>query len=767
MLWIINFYIKVFFIIKIYFASLEVISKMPLIKILHITNHPGTIQNINQVATYINTSDITPSPPNIPINLEITTHPWKYGYYVSKSNADEIFQSFRNEGILTQYDILLFTDTCMYARPFLQNLESHHCGIIIYITNRFDWGMQEIRDTGERAEYYNLFSHASSSRNAIDSGNRIHFIADNEYDIFYAKTKAQIDFAFPKCIRQSPYINMNINNNITNASSHPAEPIHTKFFIQNRGTPVSSYTGILDLLGIKYDVFDTVNRYRDRAHIAEYIGVLHLPYQVNIQSLMENLGYGIIHYVPSKSFFKKLLTDCDWYYWEERTQPPHLLEQSIELAEWYAPELASCFIYFDSWEDLATKYHSTTASICTSSSSLHSLCKRSQILEWVRTSNAENISKWITLFQRFLASRPTVVTMFYNVRKMDNDISDWHRAEATYYQLAGEFILKLPIPLVISMEPKNTALANLVMETRNGLGLGHITHINYERFEDTFFHQYIPRLEQLRGQYVIYNGNPRHETPRYITLNNNKFHFLETAISENKFGSDKYIWMDMGINHVAQKPMHILQWMYKIPPLVRQMCINPYLEPDKPRDLFINIFHHTAGGLITGSREYLLKYVELYKAKWAAILEEGWYQIDEAVMSMVQRDARALFTFYYGDYEGIIANYHAPDLSMNLIMEAAEKTVRYNRLDETFAIMVYLRPYFQMEWNQFSGHFYQFIQYNIICNWFGNKEALLDDVIGLINKKINSGDWYIRQVLENNKGVLQRYRNFNLINFIK
>ena len=79
---------------------------MPLIKILHITNHPGTIQNINQVATYINTSDNTSNE----IQLEITTHPWNYGYYVSKSQADEIFQLFRDGGIITRYDILLFTD---------------------------------------------------------------------------------------------------------------------------------------------------------------------------------------------------------------------------------------------------------------------------------------------------------------------------------------------------------------------------------------------------------------------------------------------------------------------------------------------------------------------------------------------------------------------------------------------------------------------------------------------------------------------------------
>ena len=731
--------------------------KMTLIKILHITNHHGTIQNINQMATYINTA--TPIP-NSGIELEINTHQWHYGYYINKSQADEIFQYFRD--IIESYDMILLTDTSMYARPFLQNLERHHCGIVIYITNRFDWGMQEIHDLRENAEYYDLFTQVSKT-----VGNRVQIIADNQYDQYYTQHKAGVRFAFPECVRLTPLVSDSTSTLATTPTPTPTPPPTNanKFFIQNRGTNVFNYVGILDKLGISYDVYDINHRYRDKTHIAEYLGVLHLPYQVNIQSLMENLGAGLIHFLPSKTFFNHLLVSEGWYYWEERHRGEHLLEKSIELAEWYSPVLSGCFIYFDSWEDLKSKYYYYISLDCNSNSNVQTelLDKKKYINTLVQSLNQENISKWITLLQRFLAARPTVVTMFYNVRRMDSDISDWHRSENTYYKLASEFILRLRIPLVICMEPENTALAELVMETRTGLGLGHITHIHYERFEDTYFHKYIPRLEELRGQYVIYNGNPRHETPRYITLNNNKFHFLEAAIRANKFGSDKYIWMDMGINHVAQKPMHILHWMYKIPPLVRQMCINPYLEPDKPRDLFRNIFHHTAGGLITASATNLLKYIDLYKAKWAAILDEGWYQIDEAVMSMVQRENRNMFLYYYGDYEGIIANYHEPDLSMNLIMQAVEKTVRYNRLDETFAIMVYLRPYFQLEWNQYSVHFYQYIQYNIVCDWYENGEALLDDVIGLINKKINSGDWYIRNVLENHQGLLQRYRNYSFI----
>ena len=68
-----------------------------------------------------------------------------------------------------------------------------------------------------------------------------------------------------------------------------------------------------------------------------------------------------------------------------------------------------------------------------------------------------------------------------------------------------------------------------------------------------------------------------------------------------------------------------------------------------------------------------------------------------------------------------------------------------------------------MEWNQYSGHFYQFIQYNIICNWQCNNEMLLDDVIVLVNKKVQSGDLYIQRILDDNKEQLQRYVNSNLV----
>lgn len=736
--------------------SSRLISAQPrLIKILHITNHTGTILNANQLEKYINTPDIHPisHPISHPIKIQITTRPWSNSYYITESHADTIFQEWRD--IIAPFDILLFTDTAMYGRPFLQNIDKHPCQIIFYITNRFDWGIWNIQDP----TFYTLYSEASYNP-------RIRFTADNRYDKYYAQRKGNIYFPMEDYMRLVPHIsppqNTHTQTNIhTHSQTTTIQNNAIRFLVQNRGTDVSRYISHLDKYQIPYDIFDTNKRYRDKEHICEYLGILHLPYQVNIQSLWENLGYGIIHFIPSKTFLIQLV-QSDWYYWEESARGEPYLSKSIELSEWYCPDIADCFIFFDSWDDLYHKYSS-----CVLYPKWY-MDKRHYIIETVKSNNKTTVSKWIGLFQQLIYQRPTIITMFYDIRKMDDDQSDYHRKREQFYTLAKQFILTLNIPLFICVDPDNNELIELIKDTRCQNGLDSITYIHMERFEDTFFYRYMERIKDMQGKYHIHNGNPRHETPRYITLNNNKFHFMDRAIEINPFHSRKFIWLDMGINHVAQKPLEILNWQYYIPDKIRQMCINPYLEDTPPRDFFHNIFHHTAGGLISGSQEYLTIYIEHYKQKLEEILNADWYQIDEAIMTLVQRDRRDLFDFYYGDYEGIIANYKNPDLSMNLIMAGIEKTIQFGRWDETCKIMRYLEPYFQMEANQYSGHFYKFIHYYILA---GYQETLSEVqtpilpeiVIELVNKKLSdvnsSGRRYMISLLVMLKDHLEKYCN--------
>jgi hypothetical protein len=329
-------------------------------KTLHLTSHIGTCKNIENVFNYLNISD------------QLVTESCVYnGFFISKQNADEIWKYYQTN--INTYKCLIFTDTSMIARPFLQNMDKHDCFIIIYITNRFDWGLFGNIDN----DYLQLYSEISKQQS-----NRVMFCADNNYDQYYAKFH-NINFLFEKCINLTPYLCNNIHL-----------PIYDKFFIYNRGTSIEKYEEILKNHNIEYTIFgENYNRYKDSEEICQYIGFIHLPYQVNIQSLWENLGYYIIYFIPSKKFIKELILTEPWYYWEEKDRP-YFLEQSIELSEWYIDENSGLFEYFDSWNDLKLKAQDITHE--------YLIKKKEFIKNFMYNSNETNLMKWKNIFSKII-----------------------------------------------------------------------------------------------------------------------------------------------------------------------------------------------------------------------------------------------------------------------------------------------------------------------------------------------------------------------------
>jgi hypothetical protein len=224
--------------------------------------------------------------------------------------------------------------------------------------------------------------------------------------------------------------------------------------------------------------------------------------------------------------------------------------------------------------------------------------------------------------------------------------------------------------------------------------------------------------------------------------------------------------MDFGINHVAKDTDSIHDWITQVPDKIKQLCINPYIENVAPKNHFRNIYHNCAGGLFSGSKENMLKYIELFKQKTEQIYSEEWYQIDEAVMTMVQRENHELFDFFYGDYEGIISNYLKPLHSWWLINSNIEKCLRMNSTKYLYSILVYLDSYFLQEEHQYSGGFYTYITNNIICNYYQNSRKLRNVVIDLINLKLSQDDQNMRDILNFNKNNVNFYENKELINFV-
>jgi hypothetical protein len=289
------------------------------------------------------------------------------------------------------------------------------------------------------------------------------------------------------------------------------------------------------------------------------------------------------------------------------------------------------------------------------------------------------------------------------------------------------------------------------------------TFIYRERFENTYFYKDVDRLKELQTKFTILNGNPPHETPFYITLTNDKFYFMEKAIDANFANSSHFIWMDFGINHVAKDPEVIHDWILHIPDKIKQLCINPYIDSGEHKEIFCNTWHHTAAGLFSGNAANIKLYIKLFKEKLEQVYAEEWYQLEEAIMAIVQRENPDLFEFFYGDYDGIIANYAEAKYSLHIIFAGLQKCLLHNNTGFAYKMLRYLDSYFLKEENQATGYFYEYINYNIICCYYQNDALLHVNAMDLINKRLLKGDGNMRGLLEQNRNNLAYYKNRGLI----
>jgi hypothetical protein len=313
-------------------------------KALHLTYHKGTMKNIQNVFEFLGMTG------------DLTTEKCHFPAYISKTYANELWKIHQTKW--NRYKVIIITDTSMIARPFLQNMSQHNLHIIIYVTNRFNWGIWEKKDE----DFYQLYNEASKT-------NRVFFCSDNRYDQYHTQLH-QIYFFYKDIIRLTPKLKA------------PQPPIHSKFFIYNRGTPYDKYKEYLK--NISHDVFgEHFEPFRDLDHIIEYQGIIHLPYQTNIQSLWENLGYCNVYFIPSQKCITQWILHENWYYWEEKNKNPENILKSIELAEWYQKDIQDLFVYFDDWSDLQKKIHETNI-----------LDKKNFIYQKVKNIQQNQLLKW-------------------------------------------------------------------------------------------------------------------------------------------------------------------------------------------------------------------------------------------------------------------------------------------------------------------------------------------------------------------------------------
>lgn len=307
----------------------------------------------------------------------------------------------------------------------------------------------------------------------------------------------------------------------------------------------------------------------------------------------------------------------------------------------------------------------------------------------------------------------TIVSCLYDIRKKENSISHSIRSLNDYLLLSIP-MLRTSLPMVIYTD--NEEIVEHVYKTR--LDLIEKTLIVRLPFENTFFYKDLEVLKSRMKTFTIDNWNKEKDTPLYVLLNNNKFDFLERTIQTNPFQSDFFLWMDMGIQHCTNateqewkdvstlwEPFFCLDKQH-----IHQLLIHTVTKPPDMswKSYGRIIYHHVAGGLFGGYKDRLVEYIQLFKEQWNTILyQEEWWQLDEAVMTIITEKYPDKFRFFYGDYDGLISNFIHTTKSFYLVFQTAQRyldkkqfvlakkvldTIKIEYLDEK-----YFKQYLQMQ----------------------------------------------------------------------
>ena len=295
-------------------------------KVLHISHHIGCFRDQQYILN----------------KLDIHVDNYKFSdnvFRITKEIADDFWS--KNEDLFNSYDYILISDTAPLSRPFLQNIHKLKPKLIIWICNRFDYGM-----SGD-SEYYNLF------RESVNNPQ--------------VKIAASTFFEKLWCMQYG--INIMFNPVINPLGKHDSD-----FNIPRANVFNEMYGGEKELPDADAFVpfYHNDNRFFQMAdylrsnNLSVYNGTFYSPHQLSKYSAFVTLpdtfckwfSFESIHnnipvLLPSVELLMKLSKQGNYLFNITGYGGAEILTEDLAiLSEWYNPQLEKCRCYFDSIEEI-------------------------------------------------------------------------------------------------------------------------------------------------------------------------------------------------------------------------------------------------------------------------------------------------------------------------------------------------------------------------------------------------------------------------------
>ena len=300
-------------------------------KILHISFHLGCHNDLTYISKKLNHR----------LSFMAFDDGTKGKYNIGHDRAEKYWN--KHKEYFNTFDLIITSDTAPISRVFLQNNWTKR--LIIWINNRFDYCDVATNDCNfPDKEYYELFMKATTMKNVT-------IIGYTPFENYYCKNILNIDVgdSIIKPIGK-------ISNVYSSISMTKIKDKNETFFVgpYHNDNIMMKLADHLKDMNIK--VYN--GRFNGPSDLAEFKGVIHIPYAWSNYSFFEALHLGILYFIPSKEFLIKLKHGKDFFW-----SPPYK-ENILELSEWYNPEYKDLLIYFNSWNDLKIKLYTINYKIC-------------------------------------------------------------------------------------------------------------------------------------------------------------------------------------------------------------------------------------------------------------------------------------------------------------------------------------------------------------------------------------------------------------------
>lgn len=269
----------------------------------------------------------------------------------------------------------------------------------------------------------------------------------------------------------------------------------------------------------------------------------------------------------------------------------------------------------------------------------------------------------------------TLVTCLYDLARQEGGA----RKSLTFYLERLAFVLSLPLPLVLYVEPRvaeepafQAGLAQRRAESTSVVARGLET---LPRFD------LLPRLTSMAA---FENAGATKDTPLYQIMNWAKIDLLVETAHHNPFKTGHFAWIDAAISHVANPPQTFPRPTDGV--AVLQMRAVAPDEVTSRKEFYRAERGRIAGGFIRGSAARLEALRGAFHTELDAALSLDMRPNEQMVFSWLSATHPHLFEFYFGGYDSILCNCDEVLNGMGVIMYNLAHCRQYGLWSSTMRI---------------------------------------------------------------------------------